>query len=125
MKNTTATHLGLALLRIVPSVFMLTHGYSKLVKLIEGRTDFVDPFDIGETPTLFLTVIGEFICPLFLIIGFKTRWAAIPSAITMFVAAFIIHGNDPFAQKELALLYFTCFVVLFFTGPGRYSADRG
>lgn len=125
MKNNTATHLGLALLRIAPSTFMLTHGYPKLANLIEDRTDFVDPFGIGEAPTLFLTVIGEFLCPLLLIIGFKTRWTAIPPAITMFVAAFMIHGVDPFAKKELALLYLTCFVVVFLVGPGRYSVDRG
>lgn len=125
MKNNTATHLGLALLRIVPSAFILTHGYPKLVNLIEGHTNFVDPFGIGQAPTLFLTVIGEFICPVLLIIGLKTRWAAIPAAITMFVAAFVVHGADPFGKKELALLYLTCFVVMFLVGPGRYSADKG
>ena len=125
MRNTLATHIGLALLRIVPSVFMLTHGYPKLAKLVEGRTHFSDPFGIGEVPTLFLTIIGEFICPVLMIIGFKTRWVAIPSAITMFVAAFIIHGSDSFAKKELALLYLTCFVVVFLVGPGRYSVDKG
>lgn len=124
MRNNIATHLGLALLRIVPSAFMLTHGYPKLSRLIEGRTDFVDPFGMGEAPTLFLTVLGEFLCPLLMILGFKTRWAAIPAAITMFVAAFMIHGADPFAKKELALLYFSCFMVIFLVGPGRYGVDR-
>ena len=109
MKNNTLIHLGLALLRIVPSAFMLTHGYPKLMKLINGNTEFADPFGIGQAPSLFLAVIGEFICPLLMIIGFKTRWAAIPAAITMFVAAFIAHGSDPFGRKELPLLYLAFF----------------
>lgn len=124
MKNNTLIHLGLALLRIVPSAFMLTHGYPKLMKLINGNTEFADPFGIGQAPSLFLAFVGEFICPLLMIIGFKTRWAAIPAAITMFVAAFMIHGADPFGRKELPLLYLAFFVIIMLLGPGKYSVDK-
>ncbi len=124
MKNNLLIHLGLALLRILPSAFLMTHGYPKLMKLINGNTEFVNPFGIGEAPTLFLTVVGEFVCPILIIIGFKTRWAAIPSAITMLVAAFMIHAEDPFATKEKALLYLVFFVVIFLLGPGKYSVDK-
>ena len=124
MKNNVLIHLGLAILRILPSAFMLTHGYPKLIKLINGNTEFANPFGIGEAPTLFLTVVGEFVCPLLIIIGFKTRWAAIPSAITMLVAAFVIHSEDPFATKEKALLYLVFFLVIFLLGPGKYSVDK-
>lgn len=124
MKNSLLIHIGLALLRILPSGFMLTHGYPKFQNLIRGNTNSPDPLSIGSAPTLFLTVIGEFICPLLIIIGYKTRWAAIPSAITMAIAAFLVHASDPFAKKELALLYLTCFVVIFLLGPGKYSVDK-
>ncbi|MEM0931631.1 MAG: DoxX family protein [Bacteroidota bacterium] len=124
MKNNLLVHLGLAILRILPSGFMLTHGIPKFQNLISGNTEFPNPLGIGSAPTLFLTVIGEMICPILLIIGLKTRWAAVPAAITMAVAAFVVHGGDPFAKKELALLYFTCFVVVFLLGPGKYSIDK-
>ena len=124
MKNNTLVHLGLAILRIVPSIFLMTHGYPKLMKLINGNTEFGDPFGIGQAPSLFLAVIGEFICPLLMIIGFKTRWAAIPSAITMFVAAFMVHSADPFSVKEKALLFLVIFIVIMLLGPGKYSVDN-
>lgn len=124
MKNNLLVHLGLALLRIVPSALLMTHGYPKLQKLISGDTEWLNPIGIGQAPSLFLAMIGEFICPILLIIGFKTRWAAIPSAITMFVAAFIFHASDPLGKKELALVYFTIFVVIFLLGPGKYSVDK-
>nr|WP_299342116.1 DoxX family protein [Allomuricauda sp.] len=124
MKNSSLVHVGLAILRILPSAFMMTHGFPKFQKLLSGNTEFPNPLGLGQAPSLFLTVIGEFICPILLIIGYKTRWAAIPSALTMAVAAFIVHAADPFGKKELALLYLTIFVVIFLLGPGKYSVDR-
>ncbi|SDQ73023.1 DoxX family protein [Flagellimonas zhangzhouensis] len=124
MKNTPTVHIGLALLRIVPSAFMISHGYGKLMNLISGNTEFANPFGIGQAPSLFLAVIGEVICPLLIIIGFKTRWAAIPAAITMFVAAFMIHAADPFGTKEKALLYLVIFIAIMLLGPGKYSVDK-
>ncbi len=124
MTKALKTDIGLAVLRIFPSIFMLTHGWGKLNNLIAGNFEFADPIGIGSAPSLFLAVIGEFICPILIILGFKTRWAAVPTVITMFVAAFIQHGADPFGQKEKALLFLVIFIVIILVGPGRFSIDR-
>ncbi|MGI9546309.1 MAG: DoxX family protein [Flavobacteriaceae bacterium] len=124
MTKTLKTDIGLALLRILPSIFLLTHGWGKFNNLISGNFEFADPIGIGSSPSLFLAVIGEFVCPILIILGLKTRWAAVPSAITMFVAAFIHHSSDPFGTKEKALLFLVIFVVIFLVGPGRFSIDR-
>ncbi len=121
----TATyHIGLFILRVAFSGMMLTHGIPKLLKLIQGNLEFGDPIGLGSTVSLILTVIGEAICPMLIILGFKTRLAAIPTIITMAVAAFVVHGSDPFGRKELALVYFFAFLVIALTGAGRYSVDR-
>ncbi|WP_405397645.1 DoxX family protein [Maribacter sp. Asnod2-G09] len=124
MKNTLLKDIGLAFFRIAISAMMLTHGLPKFQKLISGDFQFADPFGIGETPSLFLAVIGEFICPILIIIGFKSRLAAIPVAITMAVAAFITHGADDFGTKEKALFYLVAFVTVSLLGPGKFGVDK-
>ncbi|SHK67510.1 putative oxidoreductase [Maribacter aquivivus] len=124
MKNTLLKDIGLAFFRIAISAMMLTHGLPKFQKLISGDFKFADPFGIGETPSLFLAVIGEFICPILIIIGFKSRLAAIPVAITMAVAAFITHGADDFGTKEKALFYLVAFVTVSLLGPGKFGVNK-
>jgi putative oxidoreductase len=41
----------------------------------------------------------------------------------MSVAFFIAHSADDFGTKEKSLLFLGMFIVLFFTGAGRYSID--
>ena len=124
MRNTLKNDVGLALLRIAPSVMLLTHGISKFQKLISGDFEFSDPIGIGASPSLFLAVIAEFICPILIIIGFKVRWAAVPPMIMMLVAVFAVHTEDPFGVKEKALLYLVFFVAIMLLGPGRYSVAK-
>ena len=81
--NATLRNTGLLLLRLCFGGAMLTHGYPKMMKLFSGDFAFADPFGIGEMPSLILAVIGEVIAPVLLILGWNTRLAAIPAAITM------------------------------------------
>ncbi|MDE0774634.1 MAG: DoxX family protein [Ulvibacter sp.] len=121
---TSTYHIGLFLLRFTFSAMMLSHGIPKLLNLIQGNLDFGDPIGIGALASLILTVIAEAICPLLIIIGYKTRLASIPVIITMGVAAFIVHGADTLASKEKALLFLFAFVAIALLGPGKHSVDR-
>lgn len=124
MKNSLKNDVGLALLRILPSLMLLTHGIPKFQKLLAGDFEFGDPLGLGPAPTLFLAVLAEFVCPVLLIVGYKTRWTAVPPAITMLVAALVVHGADPFGVKEKAVLFLSFFVIIILLGPGRYSIDK-
>lgn len=121
MKN----HLdyGILILRLVGGGFMLTHGIPKLMKLLNGDFAFANPIGVGPEISLGLTVFSEFFCALLILVGFKTKWVSIPLMITMLVAAFIVHGDDPFKKKEMALLYFAIYLILYFLGSGKYSVD--
>ena len=119
-----STDLGLLILRLVAGASMLTHGYPKLQKVLNGNFQFGDPLGLGPEVSLILAVFAELICSALVIIGLTTRLAVLPLIVTMGVAFFIVHGADPFKVKELALIYLSIFLALFFTGPGKFSADR-
>lgn len=114
---------SLLILRIGFAGMMLTHGIPKINMLFESPIKFADPIGLGETTTLVLTIIGEVIAPVLILIGFKTKLASIPAIITMVVAAFVVHANDPIDVKEKALLYLIAFIAIFLQGAGKYSVD--
>ncbi len=70
-----------------------------------------------------LAIFAEFFCSILLIFGAFTRLALIPLLINMLTALLIIHADDPFAKKELALMYLIPYLTLFFAGAGKYSVD--
>ena len=118
-------NIALLILRVVFAGSMLYgHGLSKFNKLIQGDFSFANPLGIGEAPTLFLAVFSEFLAPIFIIVGYKTKFFSFFPAATMFVAAFVVHWGDPFGRVEKALLFLTVFVILMMTGHGKYSIDR-
>jgi putative oxidoreductase len=117
-------NIWLLLLRIFAGSFMLSHGWPKLLRVLDGNFQFADPLGLGATPTLMLAVFSEFFCSILLILGFVTRLASLPLVFTMMVAAFIVHWEDPFGTKEFALLYLLIFITIFVIGPGKYSIDN-
>jgi len=117
--------LGLLAVRLLAGGMMLTHGIPKIDRLFgEGPVKFADPFGLGPEISLVLVIFAEVACSLLVMVGLKTRLATIPLLITMLVAAFYIHGADPFGEKELPLLFFTLFVSLLVSGPGNYTINR-
>ena len=117
--------IGLLILRVGISGLMLTHGIPKFLAFIGGDMSIVgNPIGIGALLSSILVLLGEFIAPVLIIIGIKTRFSAVAAAITMAVAAFIVHGADPLAKKELAFLYLIGFVSIALMGAGKISVDK-
>ncbi len=117
--------LATLLLRVIFGGLMLPHGYRKLTMLLENWSEiqFADPIGVGPVFSLILTIFAEFICSILIIVGFKTRFSTIPLIVTMFVAAFIVHGGDPLAKRELSLIYLSGYIAITLLGSGKYSVD--
>jgi putative oxidoreductase len=141
MNTDRSLSIGLLILRIGIAGYMATHGWGKLQMVLAGQYEmFGDPIGIGSRLSLLLVMFAEFICALLVLVGAATRLAAIPVVITMCVAAFVAHGNDPWtmtkaaelffsgaskswASKQTPLMFAAVFLALIFTGAGRYSVD--
>lgn len=103
---------------------MMMHGYPKFQKVLAGDFTFGDPLGLGPKLSLILTSGAELFCALFILLGLGTRLASIPLLFTMIVAAFVVHGSDPFGRKELALAYGLVYIILFLMGSGKFSLDK-
>lgn len=109
--------------RIVFGALFLSHGISKWITFNEMTDNFPNPLNIGSTLSFWLAIFAEILCTIGFILGALFRLSLIPMIFTMCVALFIIHANDPLVIKELAMMYLTIFVLMFFSGPGKFSID--
>ncbi len=115
--------VGLLFLRVTVGLMLMGHGLGKMMDLFHGKTQFPDPLGIGSLPTLILAVLAELVCAGLVVAGLKVRIAAIPPAVAMLVAAFLLHASDPWEKKEFVLLYAIPFLTLIMTGGGRFTID--
>ncbi len=124
MKKTVVEDIGLLIIRLGAGSMILTHGYPKLMRLFgDEPIKFMDFLGLGPVVSLSLAVFAEFLCAILIMIGFKTRLAAIPLMATMLTAALVAHASDPFGRKELPLLYFLVFLGILIFGAGKFSID--
>lgn len=108
--------------RLFFGVLFFVHGLDKMMNFSYLSDTYPSVFGLGSYMTLMLAIFTEFCCSLFLITGLMTRVVLIPMIISMAVAFFDIH-DALFPEGELSLIYFIVFIIIFFTGPGRYSID--
>ena len=120
---------GLMILRLALGGLMLFHGIPKLLNGVDGISNML----IGKgLPGFFAYGVyaGEVIAPILLMIGFRTRIAALILVANMLVIFFIAHPDDIFAltdrgawKLELAGLYLFGSLALFFTGGGKFAVS--
>ena len=131
-KRQSYTDLTSLVLRLGLGLMMIFgHGLGKLQTLISGEVEFVSLFSLPPEVNLTLAMLAEFLASIFVVVGFKTRWASIPVIITMFIAAFVVHAQDAFfmmkaagdGSKEFAMLYLVGFLAIALIGSGKYSLD--
>ena len=110
------------LIRLFFGALFFMHGLDKMSNFNELSYTYPSVFGFGSYMTLMLSIICEFACSMFFMAGCLTRIFLIPMIVAMGVAFFDIHdGMMP--DGELSLIYLILFIILYVTGPGRYSVD--
>ncbi len=118
------TDFAALFLRIILGGLFIYYGYGKLTNYDGMLKMFGDPIGIGTKLSVILVIFAEFFCGIFVLVGFLTRLSVIPIFITMIVAYFVAHADDPFTAKQISLVYMLLCVVVFVLGSGKYSVDR-
>ena len=126
-----APDLGKLILRASLALMLLPHGINKLVNGIGGIQSMLGDKGIPEFVG-WGVIIGEVVAPLFMIIGYRARIAALVFAFNMLAAVLLAHSGDIFALSkggawkiELQMLYFFGSLSVALLGAGRYSLSRG
>lgn len=122
-QNTTTVSWLLLAARLLFGILLLSHGIQKFNGFNQMSSIFPDPLGVGSKISLSLAIFAELICSIGFILGLLYRLAMLPMIFTMLVAFFVIHGQDPFAVKELAFIYLVVFILMYIAGPGKYSID--
>ena len=112
--------------RVLLSVLFLIEGLGK-ISMQEDVIMYME--DYGVPGILFLpATILEILFPLFLIVGYKTKWAASIMALFTLAVAIIFHTDFSegmqmiFFLKDIAIA--GGFMIIVVHGPGKISLDH-
>lgn len=128
MKNNN--DLGLLIIRLTVGVLMLLHGLAKL-----SGVGFIEGMLAAKGLPSFIAYgvyVGEIVAPLLLIVGYRTKLAAMVFAFNTLVAMLLVHAGEIFTLTkhggwgvELLGLYMFAAIALIFTGGGKYAISSG
>ena len=100
----------------------MMHGLDKMTNFSVLSESYPSIMGFGSYMTLMISIFAEFCCSLFLITGLLVRITVLPMIVAMAVAFFDVH-DAMMPEGELAFIYLIIFIILYATGPGRYSLD--
>jgi putative oxidoreductase len=117
--------VGLLLIRLWFGLVMaLAHGIPKFSKIEVFAAGLANDGMPAPELMAWLAAMTETAGGFLIALGLFTRPMAVGLVITMCVAAFVKHIDDPFQKMEFALLYGVAFLGLLLSGPGRLSLDH-
>lgn len=126
----TYPDLGRLLLRLNLGFLLILHG---IYKLMHGVSGIEGMLANAGLPAFFAygVFIGEIVAPIMLILGVKTRIAALIVLINMIVAILLVHtgqfsmlDNTGAWRLETQSFFFFNALIIALLGAGKYSIDK-
>jgi len=112
--------------RVLLSTLFLVEGIGK-ISIQEDVMMYMEDYGVPEI-LFFPATILEILFPLLLIVGYKTKWAALIMALFTFTVAIIFHTDFSegmqmvFFLKDIAIG--GGFMIIVAYGPGKISLDH-
>jgi len=118
--QTRFTDVGLLYLRVTGSLLLLlVNGLPKVLHYT-AQAVIEDPLHIGRSPTIWLAIFAEVICPLLMIVGIGVRVAAIPIMVVTVIALTLVHPDWTLEQAQFAWMLLIIFGTVAIGGAGRF-----
>ena len=112
--------------RLLLSVLFLIEGIGK-ISMQEDVIMYMEDYGVPEVLFVPATIL-EILFPLFLIVGYKTKWAASVMALFTFAVAIIFHTNFSEGMQMILFLKDIAiaggFMIIIAYGPGKISLDH-
>ena len=112
--------------RILISALFLIEGFKK-ISIQEDVIMYMEEYGVPAILFMPATVL-EILFPLFLILGYKTKWAAAVMALFTFVVAIIFHTDFSEGMQMILFLKDIAiaggFMIIIVYGPGKISLDH-
>ena len=123
---------GKLLLRLAVGVVILFHGIFKVQHGVAWISQMLSQHGLPGF-LAYGAYVAEIIAPVLILLGYRTRLAAIVVAFDMVVAIILVLRQEIFAIKEmgggwgieLEALILLCALALFFMGGGAYGLKKG
>jgi putative oxidoreductase len=122
--------IGKLILRITRGI-LLFHGIFKVFTDIQHVKNLVTAAGLPAV-VAYGSIIGEFIAPIFVIIGYKARFAALVIVFNMIMTIVVAHRAVAFRLNDFGgwmietnMLFLLTALAVFFFGAGRYSVSGG
>lgn len=125
--------LGIFILRMSMALIFLVPGIYKVFRP-EAFIGFLEVFPVFLAPVLPLLFLGatvfEIMVGVFLVLGYKVRWIALPAAVLLFVALITVVIPDAAVSKIglINILFHVSgigiFISFLFLPPGKWSVEK-
>ncbi len=108
---------------IVSMAFLFIHGLKKITHFQEEIQHIPDPFGVGGYNATVLAIFSNVVCSIFVSLGLFTRAFALGAFAVPFIGLLVVHANDPWAVRDVPLMYSLAFLAIMVLGPGKYAVD--
>ena len=122
--------IGKLLLRLALGVFMLFHGYAKIVKGVSGIEASLLAAGLPAW-VAYGVYIGEVVAPVLVLLGFYARVGGLLILVNMIFAISLSHASQLFDlgrsggwALELQGFFLLTGLVVALIGPGRFGINR-
>jgi putative oxidoreductase len=120
-----AFNWAILLFRIIVSLeLIVVHGFKKIGVGVDEAEHIPNPLHLPEMINNVFAISANIFFPFFIIIGFCTRAATLPTLAVTLTGYFVLHWNDAALVRDTPFMYSIVFLLILIIGPGKYSIDN-